>query len=281
MPPSLTEEVSRILLKSGANIPALMTSLNGAADSRVPSRELVKENCGRLAADIVMEAHRLGVSPRDFELRGIVFPGVSLANAHIANSKWEDVEFKRVDFRGTQIEGCTAVNCVLDSPLIDSQTMLDLIGLDAHTDVRGVRFSESAGVRTIFEPGEVGRVLRNAKLPSAQDLGSVALRSVNPKVVETLESYVRASSRSNPLCVRDNAFGFEPDKDVWEEIAKIGAATHVFRIEYRQTRGPKIPFIRRLFRGEAIMAGRVVGADVEAEISDFWNQLVARFPVVK
>ena len=278
MPPSLTEGVTRIVLGEGADIANLMTSINSAAESRVPSRELVKENCGRLAASIISEANRFGLFPRDFELRNVIFPGVGFAGAHIVNSKWESVEFKRADLRGVRFENAAASNCVLDSPLVDERTRLDIIGLDVNGDVRGIRLNDQSGTRTVFEPGEVGEILRNAMLPSAQNLSRVKLRPVDSAVIDVLESYVRASSRSNPLCVRDDASGFDPDKNIWAELTKIGAAANVFRIEYRQVRGPKTAFVRRLFRSEQIMAGRVLGSDVEAEIKEFWLRLEKQFP---
>jgi hypothetical protein len=278
MPESLAGGIAKIALESGEGmLSRCIENLNSAANTFVANQELVRENCGRLIAEFLIAGSADAKAIEGVSLANINFPGSRLSNVVLEHASFESVQFRRVDFRGASFTRSRAADCYFESILIDDRTVLGLDAVEPTTDIRGIRLADEDSIRSIFDPAEVMSVLRAAQLPSAAEREDPVLRKIRAEVVETIEAFLKASTRSNPLCVSGNPFEFRPDRKLWGDISRIGEEAGVFRIEFRQARGPRVPFVRRLLRAEDIMSGLVVGAAVPKEVAKFWSELESRF----
>lgn len=280
LPEIVAERVARVLGgvgASGEGARPVMDRLCRAG--AVPSLRSVqiRENAGRLAmAFLRMEApDAVSGEPApevsNIAVRNLTLPGGSLGGVTFRNCSFEDVEFRRTDIAGTRFVGCEAKNSVFfrESRLDPQTTRLEFRGLD-ESHFMGLRPVGEEEVT--YDPSEIRTALAACGLPVPRESPESG-PTVDPEVVELLERLMRAYRRANPVCMQDDALGKLVSHPEWEGLKARLLEHGIVSRDRRETGGRKKEFLRRRFRPDQIMAGRIGGGDTDPRVRKFWRSL--------
>ena len=280
LPEIVAERVARALGGGGASREGRQSLLErlGRADATPSLRSLqIRENAGRL----VMALLRAGApdaasgecSPQvsNIAVRNLTFPGGALGGAVFRNCSFEDVEFRRADLTGTRFLGCEAKNAVFfrESRIDPKTTRLEFHGLDESRFLGLRRVGDDEG---IHDPCEIRATLAACGLPVPRESPEDA-PTVDPEVVELLERLLRAYRRANPVCLQDEALGKLVSHPEWEGLKARLLEYGIVKRDRREIGGERKEFLRRRFRPDQIMAGRLGGGAADPRVRKFWRSL--------
>ena len=276
LPGDLAEACARDLVGDKATTRKMLEKLGQAGAGTSPRTQQIRENCGILCAALLRSSPPF--DPTDaIAIRHLVFPGGNLNGVVLDGASLEDIQFRRVDLTRTRFLSCRVLDVMLLEVLVDpKQTRLELVGLDVDQQVVGLRTVGTPEV--IFHPDELRAVLVQVGAAQPQASAGPQLRRVNEPQLTTLERFVRAYNRCNPVCTGDdNMKGVFQDQD-WPTIQRLLLDSGVVTREDKATGGRPKTFLRRQVQPQEIMHGLNRNASVPRQVSVFWDEFERRFP---
>lgn len=245
-----------------------------AAQVETSRSSQVKENAGLVAATILKQAAKGGVLD-GLKLSSVVIPGGDLDGVDLRDGHIERVEFRRVDLTRTRFLNCQARALLLTEIVVNPHyTRLELAGLDAPSQILGLRVREAGLARGIYDPTELRQVL--VQCGAATPLSSTSqstLRTVPERYERLLERLARSYRRMNPVCTGDDTLRSLFRDESWQVLETLLVRNRVVTREHRATKGQPKVFLRRQFLPEELMAGADRAAPVAPEIRGFWDDL--------
>lgn len=283
LPENVAERVARGLGGSGASRQGLQPVVDrlcrAGASSSLRSVQ-VRENAGRLTTALLRVRSSDAASGKSSQeisnaaVHDLTFPGGALGGVTFQNCSFEDVEFRRTDLTGTRFLGCEAKNAVFfrESRVDPKATRLEFRGLD-EGHFMGLRLvGDDEG---IYDPSAIRETLGECGLPVPREPPQDG-PAVDPAVVELLERLMRAYRRANPVCMQDEALKKLVSHPEWEGLKARLLEHEIVSRDRRETGGKKKEFLRRRFRPDQIMAGRLGGGSADPRVRKFWRSLPAK-----
>lgn len=280
LPEIVAERVARGLGGSGASREGGQPLLDRLcrADATPSLRSVqIRENAGRLMMALLRACPPDAASGgscqevSNIAVRNLTFPGGALGGVTFRNCSFEDVEFRRTDLTGTRFLGCEAKNAVFfrETRLDPKATRLEFRGLD-EGHFMGLRLvGDDEG---IYDPSAIRETLGECGLPVPREPPQDG-PAVDPAVVELLERLMRAYRRANPVCMQDEALRKLVSHPEWEGLKARLLEHEIVSRDRRETGGKKKEFLRRRFRPDQIMAGRLGGGGADPRVRKFWRSL--------
>lgn len=284
LPPAVAEYAVRLLAKvtPRPSIASLIRSL-GEAGAK-PSTRLgqVRENAGTIARTLLVEAaanFRDGLTEQ-IELRHLTFPGVAFPGVTLVACELDDVEFRRTDLSRTRFMNCSSANSLFIEPIVDiASTRLELAGFDWTTQLVGLRIRDGGTLTQVFDPAQIHAALIRIGAVAEGAPAQSTIREVASTERALLEKFVRAYSRSNPVCTSDDHMHNVFSHPSWGEMQDLLVRSGVVSIETRTSSGPKRrEFLRRQVLAEEILAGANRSANVPESVHVFWTMFEKAFP---
>ena len=124
----------------------------------------------------------------------------------------------------------------------------------------------------IYDPSAIRETLGECGLPVPREPPQDG-PAVDPAVVELLERLMRAYRRANPVCMQDEALRKLVSHPEWEGLKARLLEHEIVSRDRRETGGKKKEFLRRRFRPDQIMAGRLGGGGADPRVRKFWRSL--------
>lgn len=255
---------------------SLLDRLAQAGRLETPRASQVRENAGLVAATVLKQATKSG-RLEGVRLWGVVIPGGDLSGVELYRGLFEHVELRRVDLTRTRFVNCEARDVLFAEILVDRQhTRLEFSGLDAPSQIIGLKLREGGLARGVYDPTQLRQILvQCGAMTQASEADSSTLRTVPARLNHLLEKLARAYRRSNPVCTGDDsqrALFRDPEWPVLEDLlVRNGVVTR----ERRATSGQPKVFLRRQFLPDELVAGADRAALVAPEIRAFWDGLEA------
>lgn len=275
LPPDVGTNTVRVLEaneNSAMPVESLTEIIAAAARTHGVRPNQVKENAGRLMEAVLTAAGtKNGGKLEGINIHEVIFPGGALRDITIAKSRLKNVVFRRTDLSRTRFLSCQSSDCWFYEVLVDPQyTRLELEGLQAFTQVVGLRAFGEGSTNTIYDPLTLKDLLvKCGALPASPE--QTISRELAEAPLRLMDKLIRAYGRANPVCTADDnlrSLFLDPD---WEALEELLVRHRIVTKEKRTTGGPPKTFLRRQFLPEQIMAGLTLDADVPRPVRQFWD----------
>jgi hypothetical protein len=239
-----------------------------------PRASQVKENAGLVAATALKQAAKRGPLKR-LRLWGVVIPGGDLNGVEMQDGRLEKVELRRVDLTKTRFVACSARELMLSEIVVNPHyTRLELAGVDAPSEILGLRVREGGLARGVYDPAELRQILAQCgAVPPPSPTTVSTLRTISSKYEHLLEKLARTYRRTNPVCTSDDTLRSLFRDESWPTLENLLVRNGVVTREQRATKGQPKVFLRRQFLPEELMAGADRAAAVAPQIRAFWDDL--------
>ncbi len=258
----------------------IITTLSQAAGKESPRALQVRENAGILVSHVLRSSSGAGIPLENLSISKITFPGSELGDVTVVDSTFESVSFRRADLSRSKFLQCEARNCLFFEVLIDPEySRLELKGLDADTQVAGIRVRENSSVKLLYSPVEIRRVLQLAGAIASEVDPMIGMRPIRQEVLGIVERLMRAYNRTNPVCTADDNLKSLFGNQLWPQVQRALQEFRIVSLEHRGTGGPPKDFLRRQFLPDQIMKGVNRTVDVPPEIREFWSFMEDRYAI--
>lgn len=237
----------------------------------------VRENAGRLSMAVLRMRSRGDVSEDisrvvpNIAVRNLIFPGGSLEDVVFQNCTFEEVTFRRTDLTRTEFADCSARDSVLfvETRVDRATTRLVFRGLD---ESRFTGLLVTGDDAMTYDSSRIREALADCGLVVARE-DSGLRSSVDPEIIGLLDRLMRAYRRANPVCLQDDALRKLVSHPKWDRLKARLIEYEIVKRDRRETGGKPKEFLRRRFRPDQIMAGRVRGGDGHPRVRSFWQSL--------
>jgi hypothetical protein len=261
-------------LAESSNAQTFLDRLAQAGQLDTPRSSQVKENAGLVAATALKQAAKSGPL-RNLRLWGIVIPGGDLNGVDLHEGRLEKVELRRVDLTKTRFIACKARELAFSEIVVNPHyTRLELAGVDAPSEILGLRVREGGLARGVYDPSEVHQILAQCgAMPPPSPTSVSTIRRIPSKFEHLLEKLARTYRRTNPVCTSDDTLRTLFGDASWPTLENLLVRNGVVTREKRSTKGQPKVFLRRQFLPEELMAGADRAAVVAPQIRAFWDDL--------
>lgn len=245
-----------------------------AAQAETPRSSQVRENAGLVAATVLKQAGKSGPLTK-LRLWSVVIPGGDLNGVELHDGRLDKVQLRRVDLTKTRFVGCKAHELTLSEVIVNPHhTRLELAGVDAPSDILGLRVREGGLARGVYDPTELRQILAQCGAVPPQSPTSVStLRTIPSRYEHLLEKLARTYRRTNPVCTSDDTLRSIFRDESWSSLENLLVRNGVVTREQRATKGQPKVFLRRQFLPEELIAGADRAAAVAPQIRAFWDAL--------
>lgn len=268
------------LRRLAGSVEAAVSRLCGVAHARHPREKQIRMNCGALVAALLHGGTSLPGSG-SLELSRVAhvdFAGEDLSDLALHIKELEDIEFARCDFSRTHMSAESTSAVILRDPLLDpASTRLFLVGIDAASDVQGVRVVGDQGIQTEYDAARIAEILREVGLAESDE--PHPLYDIDPVVVQHIAAIAHAYEQLNPIGTKHHRVGHlftSRDRDSRAVIRLLEERGLIAQVT-KAASGPPQLFYRKRFVSARLMEG-LWALTGEVEIDEFWRQLAETAP---
>jgi len=263
---------TKLCLGNMENLITILEKLAQAGSKEGLRTSQIRENAGRIVLEALLYTYESAGSIVGIALKNLIFPGGTF-QALFENITIDNVIFRRTDLSRTIIKQSKAKNVLFQEITVDpNYTKIELSGLDATSQVYGLRLWEDGIHKTIYDPKEVAEVLASCGAISINE-ADIPIYKVNNVQKKLIEKLLRSYRKANPICKADENLRSLFTNPEWQSIETILLEHRIVTLETKQTGGKNKEFLRRQFLPEQIMAGMRKDSTAPRQIKNFWAAL--------
>jgi|GEM_PF-1427338 len=247
---------------------ALVSALADAADDVSLGADQVRQNGGLIVSGLIV-----GNEVSDLSIARLQFVDCDLSASTMEHVRFTQCEFHGVNLVDAVLRQCSFQGALFDGVIVNYNTRLDI---DAPADAfLSLVVLDNGTRRTVYSPADRNRVLGDLGFPVAEE--KVHYRQVDQDAVAVVEGLVRIYERTNLATLQDDGTMKRLiSRPRWDDVYESLRDAGVIAEEVRSARGNSRLFVRLLVRARELLAGELVGADVDERVTRFWTLLEQR-----